>query len=205
VRDTGSGITRDDLPRIFEPFFTTKMPGHGTGLGLATVHGIVEQHGGRIEVESDVGHGATFRIHLPMSVEQAVEPTDPPAMSRARGSETILLVEDESIVRRAIGALLAEAGYRVVEADCGASALDSWDERGGAIDLVITDLVMPNGMTGRELADRLAARSPAVKIVLMTGYSRDLDRMELDAKYQLVHKPIDGEHLLDIVRASLDR
>jgi PAS domain S-box-containing protein len=201
VRDTGIGIPADDLPRIFEPFFTTKEPGRGTGLGLATVHGIVEQHGGSIDVTSKLDHGTTFTIYLP-----ALDSTDvevPVALLGAvsHGSETILVVEDDRPVRIALRSVLECAGYRIVEADRGVAALAAWDEHAGKIDLVLTDVVMPGGMSGGELAERIEARNPRVPIIFVTGYNPDIVRT---TTHQLIKKPIDPDRLLQIVRETLD-
>ena len=202
VRDTGTGITADALPRIFEPFYTTKDAGRGTGLGLATVHGIVEQHGGSIEVISERGRGTTFDVFLPALENTDVDDSAPPPPMLVTGHETILVVEDDTPVRTALRALLEASGYRVVEAERGIAALASWDELAGKIDLVLTDLVMPGGMSGGELADRLMARRADVPIIFVTGYSPDVSRCD---KHELLNKPIDPEHLLRTVRATLDR
>jgi CheY-like chemotaxis protein len=201
VQDSGAGIPQDDLPRIFEPFFTTKEPGHGTGLGLATVHGIVEQHGGRIEVDSTPGRGSTFRVYLPTSDGAAAADAVPPSTS-THGRETILLVEDEAIVRRSLRQVIEQAGYTVVEAESGPVALSSWDRLNGAIDLVLTDLVMPDGMTGRDLVAQLETRNPKVRAIYITGYARQL---EAGARHEILHKPVPADQLLGRIRASLDR
>jgi hypothetical protein len=202
VRDNGTGISADSLPRIFEPFYTTKDSGHNTGLGLATVHGIVEQHGGAIEVASERGRGTAFDVYLPALDSSEIDDSTPPPRRLATGHETILVVEDDTPVRTALRALLEEAGYRVLEAERGHAALASWDEHAGKIDLVLTDLVMPGGMSGGELAERLVARRSNVPIIFVTGYSADTKRSD---KHQLLNKPIDPERLLRTVRATLDR
>jgi nitrogen-specific signal transduction histidine kinase/CheY-like chemotaxis protein len=201
VQDSGAGIPQTDLPRIFEPFFTTKEPGHGTGLGLATVHGIVEQHGGRVEVDSTPMRGSTFRVYLPTSDGAAAADAVPPSTS-THGRETILLVEDEAIVRRSLRQVIEQAGYTVVEAESGPVALSSWDRLHGAIDLVLTDLVMPDGMTGRDLVAQLETRNPAVRAIYITGYARQL---EAGARHEILHKPVPADQLLGRIRASLDR
>jgi len=202
VRDTGIGIPREVLPRIFEPFFTTKEAGHGTGLGLATAFGIVEQHGGWIEVESEVGVGTTFRVHLPVaSVDVAAFAPTPPPTAAARGNETILVVEDNDHVRRVVCEVLADAGYRVLEAARGDAALQTWTRESGHIDIVLTDVVMPGGMDGRELAAKLEALRPGVKIVFATGHGRDF---AVRPNQLLLSKPISAQNLLDAVRSCLD-
>jgi two-component system, cell cycle sensor histidine kinase and response regulator CckA len=202
VRDNGVGIPAADLPRIFEPFFTTKESGRGTGLGLATVHGIVEQHGGSVEVASELDRGSTFNVYFPALDSDQVEPSSPPPLKLKHGNETILVVEDDTPVRIALRALLEDSGYRVVEAERGASALASWDELHGKIDLVLTDVVMPGGMSGGELAERLVARAPRIPIIFVTGYNPDVVRTD---KHQLLNKPIDPDRLLRTVRETLDR
>jgi len=201
VRDTGAGIPSEILPRIFDPFFTTKDS--GTGLGLATAYGIVDQHRGWIEVDSELGRGTTFRVYLPERVREATP--EPPAAKRTnpRGTETILLVEDDGGVRRALSLLLEGHGYNVHPADSGAAALAIWELAGGKIDLVVTDLMMPD-MNGGELARALSARRPEIAIVLISGHGRDLDP-SLPASYELLHKPFEGESLLASVRTCLDR
>jgi PAS domain S-box-containing protein len=201
VRDTGEGIPAEHLPRIFEPFFTTKDATRGTGLGLATVHGIIEQHRGSIDVSSEPGRGASFRIYLPLSdALNAPSPRDLPTFPR--GTETILLVEDDDLVRRALKATLETAGYHVVDAARGATAL-SQIAGGARIDLLLTDMVMPDGMSGRDLAGRIATQAPNVRVVFMTGYSRE--DLDLLANETILRKPIDRENLLNALRTSLDR
>ncbi|MGE0546865.1 MAG: PAS domain-containing protein [Kofleriaceae bacterium] len=201
VRDTGTGIAPELLPRIFEPFFTTKGPGHGTGLGLAMVFGIMEQHGGWIEVDSEPGQGTTFRAYLPAAEAPNVAADDRSSSPGIRGCETILVVEDDEHVRRVVCELLQQHGYRVVQADCGAAALEVWDRENGQIDLVYTDLVMPGGMNGCQLAIELESRRPGLRVVVATGHRRDV---MLRDHHKLLHKPVSADQLLDAVRASLD-
>jgi hypothetical protein len=200
VRDTGAGIPSEILPRIFDPFFTTKA--NGTGLGLATVYGIVEQHRGWIDVDSELGRGTTFRVYLPEDDRETTPKARAAQRTDPRGKETILLVEDDGGVRRALSSLLESHGYDVLAADSGAAALAAW-ETAGRIDLVVTDLMMP-GMNGHELAAALSARRPELAILIISGHSRDLDP-SLTASYEFLHKPFDGESLLAAVRARLDR
>src|SRR5262245_7646776 len=172
VDDTGCGMDAATLRRIFEPFFTTKEVGKGTGLGLATVYGSVKQHGGWVEVASEVGVGTTFRIFLPaggalpmtQTADSATQPVD-------GGHETILLVEDENGVRERARNGLCRYGYAVVCAEDSTEALELWEEQRERIDLLLTDMVMPNGLNGRELAQRLRSERPDLKVIYSSGYS----------------------------------
>ena len=159
--DTGCGIPPENLSRIFEPFFTTKEVGKGTGLGLATVYGIVKQHKGWVEVESTVGKGTTFRIYIPHVAEErpGTEKSAAPIMVRG-GNETILLVEDEKPVRELVVRILQKQGYTVLQAGTGAEALEVWRAHKEEIQLLLTDLIMPGAMNGRELAETLWAERP---------------------------------------------
>jgi PAS domain S-box-containing protein len=174
VSDTGVGMSREVLANIFEPFFTTKAMGSGTGLGLSTVYGIVEQSGGFIRVTSQPGAGATFAISLPRVAAAPVKAADRPAAAPAqRGSETILLVEDQADVRRLALGLLRRHGYHVLEAPDGPSALEVARSETGPIHLLLTDVVMP-GMSGHELAGRLQALYPRMKVLYISGYSSEV-------------------------------
>jgi signal transduction histidine kinase/CheY-like chemotaxis protein len=171
VSDTGCGMPADVVSRIFEPFFTTKEEGRGTGLGLATVYGIVQQSGGAIRVESRPGHGTTFQIDLPRCEAQEAAPINaPPPMRSTSGSETVLLVEDDARVRALVSTMLGRSGYNVLDADGGERALEIIRTHRGNIDLLLTDVVMPT-MNGRVLAERLQALSPATRVLFMSGYS----------------------------------
>jgi len=208
VVDSGTGISAACLPRIFDPFYTTKEAGKGTGLGLATAFGIVAQHGGRIDVSSTVGRGTTFEVVLPAT--PYVPHVHPPAVVATApngGSETILLVEDEPVVRLLTRTVLERGGYRVVEAANGAEGVRMWVESGGRIDLVLTDVVMPDGMSGRELADRLQKGRPELRVVFTSGYSTDFAGRELALKdgQSFLQKPSTPKEILEAVRQSLDR
>src|ERR1035441_2956508 len=175
VIDMGCGIPAENLRRIFEPFFTTKEVSKGTGLGLATVYGIVKQHRGWIEVESAPGKGATFSVFLPRSLEPAEAANDRAAEPAIRGgTETILVVEDEAPVRELVCSLLAGRGYQILQAESGAKALQVWRENKDRIDLLPTHLGMPNQMNGRELAEKLRAERPNLKVIFTSGYSADV-------------------------------
>ena len=205
--DTGMGIPPENVTRIFEPFFTTKELGKGTGLGLATVYGIVKQHKGWIEVESALGKGTTFRIFLPASTDAISAPnTINPPVRAADGSETILVVEDERDLREIITRTLIRHGYRVFQAVDGNDALKIWDEYKNDIELVFTDVIMPGGINGRELAERLSQQKPTLKVIYSSGYSADAlgKDFQLDLNLNYLPKPYLPEDLARIVRRRLD-
>lgn len=206
VQDTGCGMTAEVKARIFEPFFTTKEVGKGTGLGLATVFGIVKQHGGIIEVESEVGRGTTFSILLPATTRQpeaSTEASIKDANAPTTGSETILLVEDEPLLRELAQAVLSGAGYNVLQAGESEEALTLWSEHQEEIDLLLTDLVLPGGLNGRDLALQLQQRKPRLKIVYTTGYSSDVAEGG-HVPSSFLQKPYPPEALTRTVRACLD-
>jgi len=207
VSDTGCGIPPEHLPRIFEPFFTTKEIGRGTGLGLSTVYGIVKQHHGWIEVASCPGAGTTFTIFLPRASLPAGGREPHHAQSEvAAGQETILLVEDEAPVRCLTRDYLQRLGYRVIEAASGVEALFLWEQQAGIIDLLLTDMVMPNGISGSDLAGRLRARQPRLAVLCISGYTapkgESLEGMVRDAGF--LHKPFSPQTLSRAVRECLD-
>ncbi len=205
VSDTGRGLDSETRSHLFEPFFTTKAKGKGTGLGLATVYGIVKQSAGEIWVDSEPGKGARFEIYLPRTDKIARRTKAAPDRSKPRGgSETILLVEDEAGVRRLAREMLARLGYRVLEAAGPAEALAIWESE-RSIELLLTDIVMPQ-MSGHELADRLSEARPGLKILYVTGYSDDviLKRGVEAGKAALLEKPFSPESLARSVRAVLD-
>ncbi|HWW03393.1 MAG TPA: response regulator [Candidatus Acidoferrum sp.] len=209
VSDTGTGIAPEHLPRVFEPFFTTKDPGRGTGLGLATVYGIVRQHRGWIEVSSRLGQGTTFMIYLPVV---------PPPQKKAGaseihtglrgGTESILVVEDETPVRIVTRRVLETFGYKVFEAASTKEALELWRDHQQEIALLLTDLVMPDAMTGHELADRLRAENPKLKVVLMSGYSAAIAGKDTEffrkTRTYFLQKPCPSRNLIETVRSCLD-
>jgi CheY-like chemotaxis protein len=205
VSDTGTGMTPEVLRHAFEPFFTTKEPGKGTGLGLSTVYGIVTQSHGRLRVGSEPGCGTTFEIFFPQAGEPVACRTPTMATCGARGSETVLLVEDDAMVRRLTEATLERAGYRVLAAANGADAQRLAAGRGGSIDLVITDLVMP-GMPGPELARRLEAAHPGLRVLYMSGYADDtMARLGLsEERVSVLAKPFAPDELARRVREVLD-
>jgi CheY-like chemotaxis protein len=207
IADTGSGISAEHLTRIFEPFFTTKEMGKGTGLGLATVYGIVKQHDGWIEVESRLGQGTTFKVYLPALSRPAVAPAVPVATPPARGgNETILVVEDEPALRSLVRTVLQRQGYQVFTASSGVEALKTWSQRLDQIDLLLTDLVMPDGLTGWELAKQLQTEKPELKAIYMSGYSNEINGHDpvMAKDIHFLPKPFGPRVLTDAVRGCLD-
>jgi two-component system, cell cycle sensor histidine kinase and response regulator CckA len=204
IADTGIGIDESIRGRIFEPFFTTKPKGKGTGLGLATVYGIIEHHGGFIDFHSKVGAGTTFVIYLP-TVDRPIEA---PAKEQARisgGPETILIVDDEDMIRSLVKDILTSKGYNVLTAPDGITAVALYEEQWRSIDLVILDMIMP-GMGGRETMERFKQINADVRAILSTGYSEDdraRDLMALGVKVFL-QKPYKTEQLSTAVRKVLD-
>jgi two-component system, cell cycle sensor histidine kinase and response regulator CckA len=206
ISDTGVGMDQATLARIFEPFFTTKAPGEGTGLGLSTVYGIVKQSNGDVRAYSEPGRGTTFRIYLPRVFERMAAPVAQEAPAPARGSETLLLVEDEPSLRKLMREILRQAGYKVIDAANGGEALLVCEQYSSEIALIITDLVMP-GMTGMDLAKRLEALRPGTKVLYMSGYSSHaaLANGALVRHEHFIQKPFTPSALTDKVRYTLDR
>jgi nitrogen-specific signal transduction histidine kinase len=206
VSDTGSGISPEILPRIFEPFFTTKETGKGTGLGLATIYGIVQQHRGWIEVQSQRGQGTRFELFLPASEAPAVDSGNLEQPKPRGGKETILFVEDETPVRLITRALLEQFGYRVLPAANGVEALKVWEQHRDSIALLLTDMVMPAGISGQQLARRLEEDRPSLRVLFTSGYSAEIAgrNLELRAGENFLQKPFPSALLLETVRRTLD-
>jgi CheY-like chemotaxis protein len=209
VTDVGCGMDAATLGRIFEPFFTTKEVGKGTGLGLATVYGIVKRHEGWIDVASEVGSGTTFAIFFPACSESVGAKTPDKALAPETrgGKETVLVVEDEPVLREMAQVILEDCGYKILEAASGRKAIEMWNEHSGGIDLLLTDMVMPEGMSGMDLAQRLQASNPKLKIVFASGYSmEDLDTSFLrEGHATFLQKPYTHATLARAVRDCLDR
>jgi len=205
VTDTGTGMTPEVMGRLFEPFFTTKEVGKGTGLGLATIHGIVASSGGRVDVRSEVGTGSAFIVSFPRAAASAIA-ADPPSIPQRRsGTQTVLIVEDEDELREVARKLLERQGYTVLAAANADDAIRLFAQ-GGPIDVLLTDVVMP-GTSGPELARRLIDRRPALKVIYMTGYTDDatVHRGVLNPGVTLLHKPFTTDTLGRKVREAFDR
>jgi signal transduction histidine kinase/CheY-like chemotaxis protein len=206
VSDTGVGMPPETLQRAFDPFFTTKPPGQGTGLGLATVYGIVKQAGGRSQIYSEPDVGTTFTVLLPATdqVTSLIErPTNSPVR---RGEETILLVEDEQALREVTRRILTGAGYRVIVATNGPEALKAASGHTGPIDLLLSDVIMPQ-MPGPQLAKRLLAQRPSIRVLLMSGFAQPIldSGGHLDAGVTLIEKPFSGPGLLAKIAQVIER
>jgi CheY-like chemotaxis protein len=208
VQDCGTGIDASLLNRVFEPFFTTKQAGKGTGLGLSTVYGIARQHQGWVEVASKAGEGSTFSVFLPPS-DKPVEPpsqllVEMPMADGAHTSRTILLAEDESALRELVASTLKCRGYNVLQAADGVEALRVWRTAGSPIDLLVTDIVMPNGISGVELGRILLKESPTLKVLYISGYSREvLENSEMLAEGKnFLPKPFSFKKFLSTVEQS---
>jgi len=205
VSDTGCGFEPGSLKRIFEPFFSAKGSGKGSGLGLATVYGIVKQHNGWIEVSSQLGQGTIFKLYLP--IETATPAAKTPPLGTRGGKERILLVEDEPGLCTMVEGILRRYGYNVTTAPNGVDAIQIWKQQKGQFDLLLTDMVMPEGLTGRQLAEKLKAQNPELKVIYSSGYSADLvtdDGLELSEGLNFLQKPYHPQKLAQTVRSCLD-
>ncbi|PZQ62542.1 MAG: hypothetical protein DI570_10230, partial [Phenylobacterium zucineum] len=208
VSDTGVGMAPEVVERAFEPFFTTKEVGKGTGLGLSMVYGFAKQSGGHVKVYSELGHGTTVRIYLPrlMSEAQPEEELAAPLAPEGSNAETILVCEDDDDVRAYSVEALRELGYRVLEAHDGPSALRLLERQEGRVDLLFTDVVLPAGMTGADVARGARAIQPGLKILFTTGYARNaiVHHGRLDAGVELITKPFTYADLAAKIRDMLD-
>ncbi|MEO7932854.1 MAG: PAS domain S-box protein [Chthoniobacterales bacterium] len=206
VSDSGCGIPPELLAKIFEPFFTTKEVGKGTGLGLATVFGIVQQHQGWVNVYSEINHGTTFRIYLPRLVRNESKLTAASPEAMPMGTETILIAEDDPALRLSVRTALSYLGYRILEAPTGVKAVDVWNQNREEISLLLTDLVMPDGMSGKALAERLIGENPQLKVIFMSGYSAEIVGKDFPLKegVNFLTKPFAAAKLAHAVRNVLD-
>ncbi len=211
VTDTGTGMPPEVMQKIFEPFFSTKEIGRGTGLGLSTVYGIVKQTGGFIFVDSELGKGTTLRVYLPRYIEIESDVEEAPKIERREkprdltGRGTVLLVEDEDAVRSFAARALGQRGYHVLEASTGTEALEVFNAHEGEVDLVVSDVVMPE-MDGPTLLKELRQQRPDLKIIFMSGYAEDAFRRNLTEKedFMFLQKPFDLKQLAAAVKAALD-
>jgi two-component system cell cycle sensor histidine kinase/response regulator CckA len=208
VGDTGEGMDGSVKAHLFEPFFTTKERGHGTGLGLSTVFGIIKQSAGHIDVESQVGKGTTFKIYMPRSKEEVLARAGPARQGLAAAppiAKTVLVVEDDTSVRRLAVRVLATAGYKVLEASSGVQALEIGAQERGRLDLLLTDVVMPH-MKGTDLAERLREENPGLAVLYISGYATDAvpPGASLPPNATFLPKPFTVEDLIHKVRALLE-
>jgi CheY-like chemotaxis protein len=206
VSDTGAGIPVAIRDKVFEPFFTTKDLGKGTGLGLSMVYGFVKQSGGHIKIDSEEGRGTTVWLYLPRSWREAASPDVTTLVEPQGGSETILVVEDDALVRGYVTAQLATLGYKTIAAANGPEALDLVDQ-GAAFDLLFTDVIMLEGMNGRELAEDVVKRRPGVPVLFTSGYPEDaiVHQGRLDPGIALLNKPYRKADLARMIREALPR
>jgi CheY-like chemotaxis protein len=204
VSDTGTGMDEETRARLFEPFFTTKPAGRGTGLGLATVYGIVKQSGGSIWVYSEPGRGTTFKIYLPVTTAVADAPPPPADTSALRGTETVLVIEDQVTVRDLIEKTLRRLGYTVIAASTGAQAVTAAAERRGPIDVILTDVILPDG-SGRQAARQILAMIPTVRVLYMSGYTDDaiVHHGVLEQGLAFIQKPFTADEVVRKIRDVL--
>ena len=203
ISDTGDGMPPEVKARIFEPFFTTKDPGKGTGLGLSMVYGMVEQHEGIIQVDSTPNVGTTFRISIPLRTTNESQPLTQPQATSRRGTETILIAEDESLVRGFMEHVLRSTGYRVIVANDGVEAVEMFRKHAADISLVLLDFVMP-GLKGHEVYDRITRLRPSVRVVFCTGHDPTASQLPETADFVFLQKPFEASVLLQTVRSTLD-
>jgi CheY-like chemotaxis protein len=203
VSDNGAGMPQDVLDKVFEPFFTTKEVGKGSGLGLSMVYGFVKQSGGHIRIYSEIGHGTTIKLYLPPARGQ-VEMAPAAAPPLPQGNETIMVVEDDALVRNFVTTQLQSLGYRTIAAANGPAAM-TLIEDGQPFDLLFTDVIMPGGMTGRQLADEVQKRRPTVKVLYTSGYTDNaiVHQGRLDPGVLLLTKPYRKSQLANMVRRAL--
>jgi two-component system cell cycle sensor histidine kinase/response regulator CckA len=207
VSDTGTGIPPEFLGHLFEPFFTTKGPGKGTGLGLTSVYGIAQRHQGWIEVKSEVGRGTEFKVFFPETSVPLVSPSpDSAPATPARTGETLLIVEGEPALRNFIRAVLEDAGYRILEAGSGAEALRLWERLGAETDLVLTEMILSDGMTGPELTALLETKKPGLKVIYSSGYGLDaFEGKPAPRNSVFLQRPFPSQLLTRMVRDCLDQ
>ena len=207
ISDTGEGIPPEALPRVFEPFFSTKEIGKGTGLGLSTVYGLVDQHKGRISVDSKLGEGTTFTLHFPLvsGPTEKIAPAKDAAPSDRAGSEVVLAVEDEPALRDLVKVVLQRYGYRVLAAADGNEAMHLWRSEGDAVRLLLTDIVMPGGISGFDLAEELLRSAPDLPVIYTSGYSVEINSngVNLTEGFDFLPKPYRPDALARIVRRRL--
>ncbi len=207
VTDTGTGIAPADIEKVFEPFFTTKAPGKGTGLGLSMVYGFAKQSGGHVKIYSEVGRGTSVKLYLPRATIEGAPAAESVADNQVtRGAETVLVVEDDDLVRSHVEGLLSSLGYRVVIANSGPVALKLLQE-GIPVDLLFTDMVMPGGMNGKQLADEAQMQRPGLKVLFTSGYTQDaiVHQGRLDPGVHLLSKPYRRADLAKMIRHVIDK
>jgi len=206
VSDTGAGMTADVIEKIFDPFFTTKPLGQGTGLGLSMIYGFARQLGGQVRVYSEVGKGTTMSLYFPRFMGELPEEAHPEASSIEQGDcETVLVIDDEPAIRMVISEVLGEIGYRVLEAVDGPSGLRIV-QAGGRIDLLITDVGLPNGLNGRQVADAARVVNPKLKVLFITGFAENaaVGNGHLDAGMSVITKPFANTALVNKVPGIID-